>query len=769
MRKILCLVICLLFTGCGAKEQATERAPAGVIGADIPISREMAAKTIALAFYTNAELAELEMKLDFSDISSEDWAYPYLCGCVEQGFFVGSEEGTFRPADALTLWEAQTLMDRLAPNYDSRMVLTEENETRAVSYELWVQLLETALKARRGEDSLYSYGIRQKNAVLLSAEGLCDIGKFTADGIDLSPYLFSRITFLEKEGEILALQTVEAASPVLKNIFCRKEDGNLLLETGEGAAEIPFSGRCEPGMYDVKLEKGRAVEVTPAASLGQCVVKRVSSEEILLEGKGILKWAEDARIYDVREDVTLADFSDFICGTAGAEFFERAGEICGAVIRGNVVPENIRIFLKGTEQEKVTLSAEKGFTLSNEKTKKKFKAGKKAVLTADLAWFDYGILRAESESPICIAYTDGTSYAYEGVLELERRGENRFSIVNELPLERYLLGVVPNEMPISFGQTALEAQAIAARSFAYNQFYGNAYCGYGAHVVDTTASQVYLGYEENEVAEAAVKATEGQCAVTADGAVAQTYFYSTSCGFGAGSEEVWSADGSFSGKGKSYLQAQKYGGFQLPETEEEWLSFWQDWEQKGHDDTSPWYRWKVYFSCRQLTEILGQKLAEISIKNRQVVLLQHDNGGFLPYQKQDMGLLQGMRVERRGEGGIVMELHLNFEKGKVVVKTENIIRKILSPTRISVGEPIYLQRKNGDSLTGQNMLPSGFFAVKEMKNEKGELTGIALYGGGNGHGVGMSQYGAKGLAVAGKTAEEIIKYYFPGTTVEQVL
>ena len=112
---------------------------------------------------------------------------------------------------------------------------------------------------------------------------------------------------------------------------------------------------------------------------------------------------------------------------------------------------------------------------------------------------------------------------------------------------------------------------------------------------------------------------------------------------------------------------------------------------------------------------------------------------------------------------------MTFEGGKAVIKTENAIRKALSPTKISIGEPIYLQRKDGDSLTGHAMLPSGFFAIKEMKNEKGELTGIALYGGGNGHGVGMSQYGAKGLAEKGKTAEEIIRHYFPGTTVEKVL
>ena len=67
-------------------------------------------------------------------------------------------------------------------------------------------------------------------------------------------------------------------------------------------------------------------------------------------------------------------------------------------------------------------------------------------------------------------------------LSLERRGADSLAVVNELPLERYLLGVVPHEMPTSFGQTALEAQAITARSYAYNQFYANTYCAYGAHV-----------------------------------------------------------------------------------------------------------------------------------------------------------------------------------------------------------------------------------------------------------------------------------------------
>ena len=71
---------------------------------------------------------------------------------------------------------------------------------------------------------------------------------------------------------------------------------------------------------------------------------------------------------------------------------------------------------------------------------------------------------------------------------------------------------------------------------------------------------------------------------------------------------------------KSGLQtapsAQSYGNFKMPQKEMEWLSFWQDWEKDGYDTDSPWYRWKVYYSCGQLTEILEKKLAEISKNKR---------------------------------------------------------------------------------------------------------------------------------------------------------
>lgn len=766
----------LFLYGCAGGVPKLERAAVGRIGEDIPVSREMAAKTIALAFYTPEELdalaAEDGAELPFSDVSAQDWAAPYILGSMEQGFFAGDEEGRFRPEDSLSLWEAQALMDRLAPDYDSRIVLTDENKNMAVSYELWTQLLETALKSRRGEDSLYSYGMREQNGVLLSAEeGRFDSGDFSAEGMELAPYEASRITFLEKDGEIVLLLTVEALSPVVHNIYCHAENGTLFLETGAGTAEFPYKGELPEGLADVSLENGRVSEAVPVEALGRRIVKRVDDSGLYLAEEGALEWEENARVYRKDgETLTSAAPSALICGTDLAEYYEKDGKIAGAVIDKNVLPERVRVFLKGSAQERVTLSAEKGMRFSSGGASKDFPAGEKAVLTADLAWFDNGILSVKGVDgcPVQADFADGLSCRYEGTLELERRDGGSFIMVNELPLERYLVGVVPYEMPTSFGQTALEAQAITARSYVYQQFYGNTYGGYGGHVADTVASQVYRGFEENETVEAAVKATEGEC-VTIGDKVAQTYFYSTSCGFGACADEVWSTDGSFGNARKEYLVAQAHGDFETPTDEEGWLAFWQDWETEGYDSDSAWYRWKVYFGCAQLTEILEKTLGEAAQTNPALVLLRQDDGSFRQGTPHEMGLLEGISVSRRGEGGVAMTLEMEFEKGTVQVRTEYAIRRLLSPTKLTIGDDIYLQRKGGDSLTGNTILPSGFFAIKEMRNAEGKLTGVALYGGGNGHGVGMSQYGAKKLAETGKTPEEILAHYFPGTTVQKVM
>ena len=114
---------------------------------------------------------------------------------------------------------------------------------------------------------------------------------------------------------------------------------------------------------------------------------------------------------------------------------------------------------------------------------------------------------------------------YRGSLTLDVV-DGKLRAVNVLPLEQYLAGVVPSEMPSNWAPAALEAQAVAARSYAL----ATRQVGAPFDVYSDTRSQMYLGIgAESTAATAAVKATKGQV-VLYDGAVATTYFSSSSGG-----------------------------------------------------------------------------------------------------------------------------------------------------------------------------------------------------------------------------------------------
>lgn len=767
----LLILTSLFWTGCG-NAVTGEMAKIGRIGDDLSISRAMAAKTMALTFYTKEELEGLEQVANFPDVPQTDPFYPYINGAVKLGLLSGDEDGNFYPEKDLTLIQAQALLDRLAPDYDSRMVLDESNQNMPVAYSLWIQLLQTALEAR--EEELSSYGITEETRVLLTAEesgGMFDNGYYGGAGLDLKPYKNTALRYWAKDGEILALLEVTDTTPTIENIYCTASGGTIRMETGAGSVTRPYTGQALDGICDITLSEGKATEAVQAAELGLCTVKRVNGQEIYLAEQGLLSWADDFRIYDATgTEWTSQKVSKLICGTEGANYYLKDGKVAGAIITQTVQPDHIRVLIGGAGQTKVTISSEGRFTLKSSEAEKAFSNGEQAVMTADLSWFDSGIVEAAptGDNPLSVTFSDGTKRQYFGTVELERR-QDGISVINELPLETYLRGVVPHEMPVDFGETALQAQAITARSYAYNQFYANSYCGYGAHLADTVASQVYLGADTAELSDVAIKATEGKC-LTAGNEVVTTYFYSTSCGYGADAKEVWSANGTFTEESKPYLTGGTHGiSTENPDTEEEWLAFWQDWEIEGYDDASPWYRWKTYFGAGQLTEITGAKLKEAAKSHPAHVEVLQEDGSWKAQTPEDLGRLTGISVAKRGESGVMEVLRLDYEKGSVQVKTEYTIRQVLSPTKMTIGDPIYLQRKDGESLTGNTILPSGFFAVKEMKNAEGKLTGVALYGGGNGHGVGMSQYGAKGMAEEGKTAEEILEHYYTGTTVQQVI
>ncbi len=131
------------------------------------------------------------------------------------------------------------------------------------------------------------------------------------------------------------------------------------------------------------------------------------------------------------------------------------------------------------------------------------------------------------------------------IVRVKRVGKDK---IEEVPLEDYVLGVVSGEMPISFSNEALKAQAVCARTYVIRKMENNKNKDYD--VVDTIDNQVYQDreelqnkwkskYEENmEKLKKIVKETEREY-LTYDGKVIEVFFFSTSNGHTENSEEVF--------------------------------------------------------------------------------------------------------------------------------------------------------------------------------------------------------------------------------------
>lgn len=773
-RIILYAAVFILFlSGCKGEQLQNNLTLAvqGELGDDIPVSRDLVAKMIALAFYTKDEIKALPETTQFADVAQDGWAYPYINAAVALEMLSGDEAG-FRPEDDLTLWEAQVMLDRLAPKYENMIVMTDENRNMPVSYSLWIQLFETALKERNQVENLDSFGIKTTDDVVLEPEGnetLFDTGRVGTSGYDMTQYQNTRLRYWQKNGEMVAPLEVLSTTPTIQNIYTRKDGNNITLVTGEGDAvrSTADSFEVSEGLCNVTLENGVVINITCGELIKTPKILRVSGSEAYLEGYGAIEWADGYRVY--QQDLTQGRGQDLIVGSSLADFYLLDGKLMGAVIREDVVPDTVRVALNGTQGvTQVTLKGLDGaITLSNGETVEEIPQGQAITIALDSPWLANGITTITGNT-IEVKFGEGDTGNYLHKLEMEMR-DGAIYLVNELGMDEYLAGVVAHEMSSNFGEAALQAQAISSRGYAVNEFYENKYAPYGGHITDTVASQVFDLKEVTPQAKAAVEATSGKVIIN-DDKVAQSYFYSTSSGFGADSKDVWSDNGNFTGAGKSYLISLPFTEVKTePQTEEEWLAFWQNWELEGYDMDSPWFRWKVYFGAGQLAEILNETLATEVANNPAYIQTQDANGNWVQGGlSENLGKLTGVSMVERGDGGLAKVLELTFENQKVRVISEGVIRRVLSPTKRTIGEDINLQHIHGESIVGMKALPSGFFGINEMKNADGKLTGVALYGGGYGHGVGMSQYGAKFLGEGGYTAEEILQLYFPGTTVEML-
>lgn len=351
--------------------------------------------------------------------------------------------------------------------------------------------------------------------------------------------------------------------------------------------------------------------------------------------------------------------------------------------------------------------------------------------------------------------------AYQGSLEIAP-GEEGLLVVNELPLEEYLCYVLPSEMPPSFGTGAMAAQAIAARTFAVGSIYASSWQATSAHVVDSVLSQVYNNIGVNPVARAGVEATRGLIA-SALGGPADIRYFSTSWGYTASCEEVWS------GSPVPWLvsQPQFPGPLPEPKGEEAFRELLFNPPPEAYDAQSPWFRWHFTVDAGQLANTIRAGLAGVAKESPEnVKVLEGDKFVQVTVVPPDpLGQLLDLIPLERGAGGILKEVEIRGSLGVWRISREYYIRRLLKPE--GPGGPVPLYRNDGSILQGFSLLPSAF-ALWDKEGAGEGLSALTFWGGGYGHGVGMSQYGAKALGEMGRTGEEIIRHYFPGVELEDI-
>lgn len=328
----------------------------------------------------------------------------------------------------------------------------------------------------------------------------------------------------------------------------------------------------------------------------------------------------------------------------------------------------------------------------------------------------------------------GRQALYRTSLEIIKKPKtDKFYVVNVLDIQDYLKGVVPNEMPTSFGLEALKAQAVAARNYVLSP---RTRLVKEYDVVDSVASQVYFGANtEENTSNKAVDETEGIVASYNWNLILAQYS-STAGGYTESFSNAFSdpLNKKFPSNEKPYLVAKPDMLSQQPlRTEEEVRNFYTT-KPDTYDIRSPYYRWQKNWTKEELNEVLSKTLVS-----------QSKTGFVSPKleKSEDFGELLDIRPKRRGDSGKLLDVEIIATSGTYTVQKELVIRRIFQKNNIS--------------------LPSANVVFEFVVDETNNIVEIVANGGGFGHGVGMSQYGAGFMGKELKLPyDKILKHYYTG-------
>lgn len=342
-----------------------------------------------------------------------------------------------------------------------------------------------------------------------------------------------------------------------------------------------------------------------------------------------------------------------------------------------------------------------------------------------------GLINTVIEDSDVLLKTDSKTLNYDN---RNYRGDIRFSIynhnvsvVNHVQINDYLYGVLPTEMDKNWPLEALKAQAVVARTYLIKN--EGKYSQYGFDLCDTSSCQVYGGYNyEGEVSNKAVDDTNGEV-VTYNGQLIYSYYHSSSGGFTANSENVWMTS-------VPYLRG----------------------VADEFSNSAPNTSWAINYTESELVDILRKN-------------------------EYNVGSIKDIFVDETSTDGRVQKLVFETDFRDIVLEKEEA-RKVLGYNNlksifysVSFGDTYMIQAgdySENRSLSGLEALSDEGISSLTSNQDitilsadkktviSSEKNMITFRGRGWGHGIGLSQWGAKAMAEQGYKYDEIIKFYYTG-------
>ncbi|MCT7989648.1 SpoIID/LytB domain-containing protein [Laspinema olomoucense] len=318
---------------------------------------------------------------------------------------------------------------------------------------------------------------------------------------------------------------------------------------------------------------------------------------------------------------------------------------------------------------------------------------------------------------------DRNPTVYPGKLRVQPNAYGTFTLVNKVPIEEYLRGVVPHEIGAEAPYTAVEAQAIIARTYVLRNLRRFAIDNY--ELCANTECQVYKGIGETwERSDRAIAATAGKV-LTYNNELIDALYSSTTGGITAPFQDMWD------GADRPYLRAVLDSVGNVWDLSRDSLANEQNFRRfitldKGFNEEG-WdvFRWREVSTLAQMNKNLKDYLQE----------KQHPQANFQT--------IQAVEVVERSNAGRAIAVNVTTDQGSVKLVKDEILRAFWAPL-------------------------STFFYLERMYGEDKSFKGYVFVGGGFGHGVGLSQSGSHRLAKLGWTSDRILKFYYPGTEIQPV-